>query len=190
MLKCFPDANDNPDSHQNLLNSFWPIYNVPWNLHANSFPGICIKSTNEQAKSMRKHLIPFTQVIKFCKISSSRRAGFNPNPPPCVRPWACLWSRLFNTPGVWSAVERQVRTRRLDLTLQTCCNTRVNKCGTTNDNCEVRFYMKHLWYDAIRLTHDTAVLTDCLKNWKRIRYLYKTPLHALIFSTVHYYLFT
>ena len=87
VLKCFLDANDNPDSHQNLLNSFWPIYNVPWNLHTNSFPGICIKSTNEQAKSMRKQLIPFTQVIKFCEISSSRREGFNPNPPtPCVRP--------------------------------------------------------------------------------------------------------
>jgi len=36
---------------------------------------------------MRKQLISFAQVIKFCKISSSR-GGFNPNPnSPCVRPW-------------------------------------------------------------------------------------------------------
>jgi len=34
-------------------------------LHANSFPGICIKSTNEQAKSMRKQLISFAQVIRL-----------------------------------------------------------------------------------------------------------------------------
>jgi len=40
------DADDNPDSHQNLIITLWPIYNVPWNLHANSFPGICIKPTN------------------------------------------------------------------------------------------------------------------------------------------------
>jgi len=31
---------------------FWPIYNVPWNLHANLLCGICIKSTNQQAKSL------------------------------------------------------------------------------------------------------------------------------------------
>jgi len=36
----------NPDSHQNLIITFWPIYNVPWNLYANLFRGICIKSTN------------------------------------------------------------------------------------------------------------------------------------------------
>jgi len=29
------DADDNPDSLQNLVITFWPIYNVPWNLHAN-----------------------------------------------------------------------------------------------------------------------------------------------------------
>jgi len=40
------DADDNPDSHQNLVITFWPTYHVPWNVHANSFRGICIKSTN------------------------------------------------------------------------------------------------------------------------------------------------
>jgi len=36
---------------------------------------------------MRKQLISFGQVIKFCKISSARGKGFNPKPPsPCVRP--------------------------------------------------------------------------------------------------------
>jgi len=25
---------------------FWPVYNVPWNLYANLFGGICIKPTN------------------------------------------------------------------------------------------------------------------------------------------------
>ena len=34
---------------------------------------------------MRKQLISFAQVIKFCKISSSRR-DFNPKPPPCLTP--------------------------------------------------------------------------------------------------------
>ena len=41
-----PDADDNPDSHQKLIITFWPIYNVLWNLHANLFRGICIRSTN------------------------------------------------------------------------------------------------------------------------------------------------
>ena len=72
---------DNPNSHQNIIITFWPIYNVLWNLHANLFRGICIKSTNEQAKSMWKQLISVAQVIKFCKISSSR-GGFNPKPTP------------------------------------------------------------------------------------------------------------
>jgi len=46
VVRWFLDADDNPDSHQNLLFTFWPIYNVLWTLHANSFRGICIKSTN------------------------------------------------------------------------------------------------------------------------------------------------
>jgi len=29
MWKSFLDADDNPDSHQNLVIIFWPIYNVP-----------------------------------------------------------------------------------------------------------------------------------------------------------------
>jgi len=45
-VRCFVDVDYNPDSHQNLIITFWPIYNVPWNLHANLFRGICMKSTN------------------------------------------------------------------------------------------------------------------------------------------------
>jgi len=44
----FMDADDNQDSHQNLTVTFWPAYNVSWNLHANSFRAICIKSTNKE----------------------------------------------------------------------------------------------------------------------------------------------
>jgi len=46
VVRWFVDAGDNPDSHQNLIITFWHIYNVLWNLHANSFHGTCIKSTN------------------------------------------------------------------------------------------------------------------------------------------------
>jgi len=46
VVRWFLDADDHPDSHQNLVITFWPIYNVPWNLHASSFRGIRIKSTN------------------------------------------------------------------------------------------------------------------------------------------------
>jgi len=45
VVRWFVDADDGLDSHGNLIITFWPIYNVPWNLHANSFRGIC-KSTN------------------------------------------------------------------------------------------------------------------------------------------------
>jgi len=75
MVRWFLDANDSPNSHQNIIITFWPIYNVLWNLHANLFHGICMKSTKQQAKSMWKQLISFAQVIKFCKISSSRVGG-------------------------------------------------------------------------------------------------------------------
>jgi len=46
VVKWFLDGDDNPDSHQNLIITFWPIYNVPCNLHANSFHAVSIKSTN------------------------------------------------------------------------------------------------------------------------------------------------
>jgi len=29
VVRWFLDADDNPDSHQNLIIAFWPIYNVP-----------------------------------------------------------------------------------------------------------------------------------------------------------------
>jgi len=50
VVKWFLDAGDHPDSHQSLIITFCPVYNVSLNLHANSFRGICIKSTNQQAK--------------------------------------------------------------------------------------------------------------------------------------------
>jgi len=28
-MRRFLDADDDPDSHQNLIITFWPIYNVP-----------------------------------------------------------------------------------------------------------------------------------------------------------------
>jgi len=40
VVRWYLDADDNPNSHQHLIISFWPIYNVCWNLHANSFRGI------------------------------------------------------------------------------------------------------------------------------------------------------
>jgi len=65
VVRWFLDGDDIPNSHQNLIITFWPVYNVPWNLHANLFYGICNKSKNWQAKSMWKQLISFAQVIKF-----------------------------------------------------------------------------------------------------------------------------
>jgi len=50
VVRRFLDAEGNPDSHQNLIITFWPIFNIPWDLHANLFRGICIKSTSQQAK--------------------------------------------------------------------------------------------------------------------------------------------
>ena len=46
VVRWFLDAIDNPNSHQNIIITLWPIYNVLLNLHANLFRGICIKSTN------------------------------------------------------------------------------------------------------------------------------------------------
>jgi len=30
VVRSFLDADDDPDSHQNLITTFWPIYNIPW----------------------------------------------------------------------------------------------------------------------------------------------------------------
>jgi len=48
---AFPDPPrrtpmDYPDSHQNPMIISWAIYNIPWNLFANSFRVICIKPSN------------------------------------------------------------------------------------------------------------------------------------------------
>jgi len=51
--------DDHPDSCRNLIITFWPIHKVLLNFHANSFRGICIKSTNQEAESMRKQLMSF-----------------------------------------------------------------------------------------------------------------------------------
>jgi len=50
---------------------------------------------------MRKQLITFAQVIKFCKISSSR-GNFNPNSP-CVRPWC--WRDYRTTDSSQNAMQ-------------------------------------------------------------------------------------
>jgi len=46
MVRWFLDADDDPDSNQKLIITFWPIYHVPCYLHASLFRGICIQSTN------------------------------------------------------------------------------------------------------------------------------------------------
>ena len=46
VLRWLLDADDNLDSHQNIIITFWPNYNVAWTSHANLFRVICIKSTN------------------------------------------------------------------------------------------------------------------------------------------------
>jgi len=46
VVRWLLDADDSPNSNQNIIITFWSTYNVPWNLHANLFRRICIKSTN------------------------------------------------------------------------------------------------------------------------------------------------
>jgi len=29
VMRCFLDADDNQNSHQNLIITFWPVHNVP-----------------------------------------------------------------------------------------------------------------------------------------------------------------
>jgi len=41
----FLDAHDDPDSHQNLIITFWPIYNVPW-ICIQIYSVVFAKSTN------------------------------------------------------------------------------------------------------------------------------------------------
>jgi len=68
-------------------------------LHAKSFRGICIKSTNEQTKRIRKQLISFAHVKKFSQNIKLKGRVLTPNPPrlayalssqgkspPCLRP--------------------------------------------------------------------------------------------------------
>jgi len=40
VVTCFLNADDNLESQQILMTTFWPMYNVPWNLHTNSFRGL------------------------------------------------------------------------------------------------------------------------------------------------------
>jgi len=46
VVRWFLDADDSPISKKNIIITFWPIYNVPWILHASLFHGIWIKSTD------------------------------------------------------------------------------------------------------------------------------------------------
>jgi len=43
VVRWFLDADDSPNSYQNIIITFWPSCNIPWNMHANLFRGICIK---------------------------------------------------------------------------------------------------------------------------------------------------
>jgi len=43
VVRWYLDADDHPDSHQNIIITHWPIHKVPWNLHANLFRGISIE---------------------------------------------------------------------------------------------------------------------------------------------------
>jgi len=44
------DTGDNPDSHKNVIISIWSIYSDPWNFHAKSFCGFCVKLTSHKQK--------------------------------------------------------------------------------------------------------------------------------------------
>jgi len=76
---------DDPDSPQNLIITFLPIYNIAWNLHANSFRGICSMSTNYQAKSMWKHLINLLCAGNEVFVKYQAQGG--KLQPSCERPW-------------------------------------------------------------------------------------------------------
>jgi len=43
VVRWFLDTGDNPDSHQNVIISLLSIYSAPWNFHAKSFCGFCVK---------------------------------------------------------------------------------------------------------------------------------------------------
>jgi len=45
-MRWFLDADDNTDSHQNLIITFWSICTLKFVYKLIPFRGICIKSTN------------------------------------------------------------------------------------------------------------------------------------------------
>jgi len=94
MVRWFLDAEDNPDSHQNLIITFWCIYNIPWILHANLIRGICIKVGKLTSKNYVKTINLRCAVNKIFVKYQSSRAVLTPKPLPCVRPYAqpSLWA--------------------------------------------------------------------------------------------------
>ena len=84
----------NPDPHQNLIITFWPIYNVPWNLmQIYSVIFALSRENNNQkyAKAFNFLCVGNNDFVKY----QAQGGFFNPNPP-CVRPWGgVLSSYLF-----------------------------------------------------------------------------------------------
>jgi len=84
VVRWFLDADDNPDSHEILIISFWPIYNVslkfvckfiPWYLH------LVDKLTN------RKYAKTINLLCAGNKVFVKNQAqGGVLTPTPCVRP--------------------------------------------------------------------------------------------------------
>jgi len=83
--RWFLDADDNVDSHRNLIITFFSPYTVflaiCMQIHSVVFALKVNKITN---KNMRKRLISFAQAIKFLR-NIKLNVVVNPNPP-CVRP--------------------------------------------------------------------------------------------------------
>ena len=89
VVRWFLDADDNPDSHQNLSITFWHIYNVPWNLHANLFHGICEVNkltSRKYAKTFNFLCAGNKDFVKY----QGQRGWLNPIPPMCMPLCECM----------------------------------------------------------------------------------------------------
>jgi len=80
VVRWFLDADDKPDFHQNLINSFWPIYNVslkfackfiPWYSH------LVDKLTNKKYAKTINLLCAGNKAF----VKDQAQGVFNPNPP-------------------------------------------------------------------------------------------------------------
>jgi len=77
--RWFMNADDNSDSHQNLIITFWPICNVPWNLHANLFR--CIRINKLTSKKYAKTINLLCEGNKVFVKYHAKEGGFHPQPP-------------------------------------------------------------------------------------------------------------